>query len=157
MRKRNKLLQNHFYCVPLWSASLLFRSFQEIKTTVQHKISIETNWRKLEGMEQAVVFWHTFPSLCVGQMRIEVTRHGGLPPPNVSDRPCFMCASHRMPCNPASSTILQNELTWHRSTELLELELSSEVCHAACQDTRLNILTRYSTWNHNDIILLLWS
>jgi len=31
-------------------------------------------------MEQAAVFWHTFPSLCVGQMRIEVTRHGGLPP-----------------------------------------------------------------------------
>jgi len=61
-------------------------------------------------MEQAAVFWHTFPSLCVGQMRIEVTRHGGLPPPNVSDRRCFTCASHRMSCNPGSSTILQNEL-----------------------------------------------
>jgi len=83
-------------------------------------------------MELAAVFWHTFPSLCVGQMRIEVTRHGGLPPPNVSDRPRFMCASHRMSRNPPPSTILQNELTWYRSTELLELELSSEVCHAAC-------------------------
>jgi hypothetical protein len=41
-----------------------------IMVTIQHKINIETNLRKLKGMENGVLA-HIHPSQCVGQTRLK--------------------------------------------------------------------------------------
>jgi hypothetical protein len=101
-------------CTPLKSISFQSIPAEEVMVIIKHKFNIETNLRKLEGMEKGVLA-HTPFAMCRTD-EIEVTQQGGFPPPKRQRQTrLHVCKPIAISYNPADSNLLE------QGTDLLQM------------------------------------